>query len=620
MTVGEETFLRVLRKNTGTYIEEEMYQLDATSMDQQLWMPVITENIVQKAMMEEKLKKVEERRQRLQTLKVEEEFLVTRTIGAKEVQENLKDWEEAIRNEYNQLVRVKGAVQQVKKAELKDLAERTGKTLEIFPGKMVYTRKAVTGAFRARAVICGNFAERAEDHQTNYAGGADGCQVRAMLRTSALRSWKNATTDISTAFLNAPRREDGKLIAMEPPAIYRQLGLVGPDELWWVRLALYGLTTSPKDWSTHRDGEIPKFRWVRSRNGHDVCGWFEASGDDNLWRIMEKDMDTGEVTNTGLMTIYVDDILISAEEGAMTAAMTAIGNLWTCSKVEVASTTNAIKFCGFEIIEDENGDGLHIHQRLYEKEILEKWNITRGTEYPNYRINEENEDMNDEEMSTDEMRNHVREAQQLAGSLLWLSTRTRPDLACGVATMGRLVTKDPCRAVSVGYSLLRYLHDHPGDLHYTKDVLFKWGPRNQLKRPRTAGTVEVFADISYASDDCRSVQGLLICYGGCPVSWSSSRQAYATHSTSEAELTSYCESLVAGRATEALLAAIWGVPIGSDMFTRIIYGDNLAAISLAKGRGQSSWRTRHLRIRARLLREAVEGRGPDGAVWASPRN
>ena len=28
-------------------------------------------------------------------------------------------------------------------------------------------------------------------------------------------------------FLNAPRREDGKLVAMEIPAVYRRLGLEG---------------------------------------------------------------------------------------------------------------------------------------------------------------------------------------------------------------------------------------------------------------------------------------------------------------------------------------------------------------------------------------------------------
>ena len=65
-----------------------------------------------------------------------------------------------------------------------------------------------------------------------------------------------------------------------------------------------------------------------------------------------------------------------------------------------------------------------------------------------------------------------------------------------------------------------------------------------------------------------------------------------THSTAESELVGYCESLLIGRATEALLCAMWG--------------DNMAAIGLARGNTCSSWRTRHLRIRASILREAME--------------
>lgn len=52
-----------------------------------------------------------------------------------------------------------------------------------------------------------------------------------------------------------------------------------------------------------------------------------------------------------------------------------------------------------------------------------------------------------------------------------------------------------------------------------------------------------------------------------------------------------------------------------DGATRIIYGDNMAAIALARGCGQASWRTRHLRIRSQILKEAIEGKGPDQVVW-----
>ena len=118
--------------------------------------------------------------------------------------------------------------------------------------------------------------------------------------------------------------------------------------------------------------------------------------------------------------------------------------------------------------------------------------------------------------------------------------------------------------------------------------------------------LEVFSDISYgASADHRSIQGMVVCYGGVPIAWQCAVQPLVAHSTAEAELIAYCESLVIGKATEALLCAIWGEEIGRNNFERIIYGDNAAAIGLAHGVTTSSWRTRHLRIRASVLREAL---------------
>lgn len=80
-------------------------------------------------------------------------------------------------------------------------------------------------------MVCGNYSD---SHFSSdcYAGGADGCQVRALLRTSAL---------------------NGKLVAMEIPTVYKRLGLAKEGDVWLVRLAM-GLTTSPSDWSKYRVG------------------------------------------------------------------------------------------------------------------------------------------------------------------------------------------------------------------------------------------------------------------------------------------------------------------------------------------------------------------------------
>ena len=59
-----------------------------------------------------------------------------------------------------------------------------------------------------------------------------------------------------------------------------------------------------------------------------------------------------------------------------------------------------------------------------------------------------------------------------------------------------------------------------------------------------------------------------------------------------------------------------GVPSGSSAIECVLYGDNVAAIGLAHGTSSSSWRTRHLKIWAAYLREALEGRAPGGLYKA----
>ena len=63
-----------------------------------------------------------------------------------------------------------------------------------------------------------------------------------------------------------------------------------------------------------------------------------------------------------------------------------------------------------------------------------------------------------------------------------------------------------------------------------------------------------------------------------------------------------CEGLTVGRA----LVALAEVVTGEKVCQKRMYGDIMAAISLASN-GAGNWRKRHLRIRASVLRWALEG-------------
>jgi hypothetical protein len=328
---------------------------------------------------------------------------------------------------------------------------------------------------------------------------------------------------------------------------------------------------------------------------------------------MEVNTKTGQETWAGLMSVYVDDLLVSAKPETLQAAMDAVAKTWTISAVEWASTDKPLRYCGFEVLADEHGDGFQVSQKMFEQELLSRWAVSESLAYPAFKINEEDELVTSEINQAD-----IKSAQALTGALLWLSTRTRPDLVHGVSVMSRLVTKNPKKSLEIGHTLLKYLHGNPGGIHFPNGVANgEWGARGQLKVRRHSKLLEVYADIAYAAgSNHRSVQGLVICYAGVPVAWQCNQQPFVTHSTAEAELVSYCEALLAGRASEALLCAIWGEDLNANTFERVMYGDNAAAIGLAHGVTAASWRTRHLRIRSSILKEALqESSDVPGGRW-----
>ena len=197
--------VRALHANVSSYIEDEMKRLDATSEEQSCWIGAVTEAIHLKAMLEGPLEDIQHQTIQDDLDRVNQEFLVTKTMSNQEVWSNLNDWKPSIEAEFEQLVNTKKAVRQVAKGELQRLAKDAGLPTELLPAKMVHTRKAGSGAFRSRAVVCGNYQE---------VGGADGNQIRSQIRLASLKGWSINGTDIRVSFLNSPKRDDTKITAM----------------------------------------------------------------------------------------------------------------------------------------------------------------------------------------------------------------------------------------------------------------------------------------------------------------------------------------------------------------------------------------------------------------------
>ena len=155
--------------------------------------------------------------------------------------------------------------------------------------------------------------------------------------------------------------------------------------------------------------------------------------------------------------------------------------------------------------------------------------------------------------------------QSAVGSLLYLLTRTRPDISFAVSNVAKYCS-DPSKEHWIAVKrILRYLKGstHLG-LLYTKQ-----GPTEVI------GYSD--ADWGGDKDDHRSTSGYIFQIGGTAISWYSRKQSSVALSTAEAEYMAL---------SSASQEAVWLRQLYTDLLKdpvqpTIVYEDNQACISMA---------------------------------------
>ena len=524
-----------------------------------------------------------------------DQFLQTRTVGLPEARKELEKWRDPALEEVSSLEDVNRAVDRVSVADVDKWAAE-GINIVQLPGKVVLTRKSGTGKRRCRAVCCGNYLPTDKlglSREDLYASGAESLSVKvALIFAAGFSSWTGVTIDVKSAFLYAPIRGDAKgseeRIIVKPPNFLLELGIMTKNDRWWVRKALYGLPTSPRDWGRYRDAEFAKFclRW-----GTDEYHLVQTLSDDALW-LARKTTKSGYGDIEGLLVVYVDDLLFLGPKGLGEAFVTAVQEQWKTSMPEWFSETS-LTFCGMELSQHANGYRISMCQTAYVRELLGRYGVEEFASTPITRWTEP-------EVGPPPSAEEIKEAQAITGALLWLSTRTRPDLAYVVSRCGQQATKCPGLSVSLGKQALAYLRstmDFGIDVPY--EVGSTFSDHGLLALPRTERVLELYTDASHSPCGGRSVQGIFLLWRGVPVMWESSRQSFVTLSSAEAELVTMIAGVQAAEAVQPLISEL----IEQDT-TISLLADNEAAIR-AFDAAPAGWRSRHLRMRAYAARERI---------------
>ena len=525
-----------------------------------------------------------------------EEVLQTRLISVQEVRQNMMEWKEPFQEEYDMLCSTV-----IKKLDPKALKEvlSSAEHVERIPSKIAPTIKPPFKR-RGRIVACGNYAAAPEGDVS--AGGIETICLRTLLRKTAHNQWSAATIDVKKAFLNAPRAEKkGHVTLIDPPAVLVTMGVIPKDESWLCTGAIYGLTQSPHDWGMHRDEMFRNFKWTCNNEELRLIETPER----HLWKITKE----GTQEERGYLCSYVDDLMVAGEQAVVESTIKRIEEQWACSEPEYINNEKNIRFCGYELRWDR-ADDLLLMQPSYVLDLLDKYQVKGREAEPCPKITQgENEDYTADTL---------RAAQQITGELLWVQTRTRPDLSYVVGAMSRWLHKRPGYVVQLGHHAMKYLAGTPYyGLRYGVCSPEDWDPEEELQTPPSFEQVDAFVDSSFSleHEQYRSVTGVVLQQGGAPISWTSGRQPFIASSTTEAEILGYSESLQQAESLDMLLK-VFNV---NPRFN--LYGDSKSALALSTGEG-GPWRTRHLRLRAAKLRETLrtsrEGRdGCDQPKWTA---
>ena len=384
-------------------------------------------------------------------------------VELQEVKRHLAEWQESIQKEI-EVLETSGTLRRLPLQEAKRLADAG--EIVLVPSKTVHTVKPPSGGSgnqlykrKTRMVICGN---RVSNEVEVYTAAANAESVRVALSLAARRRWFGAVTDVNSAFTLAPMNEAEVKYGITVPKVVVEAGAVPPNTAYLVDRVFYGLREAPRLWGSFRDNRVQRARLVVEGQ---ECMFLQMETDPAVWRLVP----CSDHSNTlALMVIYVDDVMMLAPESVIKdiyewLTVGAEGDEgWKCSPMEWIGKV-PVRYLGMDIRrKDTTCTSFHVSQGSYVAELLKGYQqeASRPSQVPATKETMPSQDDLDEEEGFEQESpdpNQVKQAQRMAGELLWLVTRTRPDIGYATAHVCGAALKSPAAAIRLGKMVMRYL-------------------------------------------------------------------------------------------------------------------------------------------------------------------
>ena len=288
-------------------------------------------------------------------------------------------------------------------------------------------------------------------------------------------------------------------------------------------------------------------------------------------------------SSTLIVLIWVDDLLIGAsDEKVMNQFKT------NFAKAFAIKDLGCLKFfLGIEFVFGNNM--VSMNQSFYIQQILNKFNMTEA-QPRNLPIDPSVYDLL--RLPSEELENPTI-YREIIGSLIYIMTATRPDIAFAVTLLSRFMQKPTKMHLKLARGILHYLIP-------TKDYDLKyWRTNEPLK-------IEGCSDSDWASDiDFQSISGYTFRLNSASalVSWRSGKQSLVAASSCEAEYVALFHAALEGLFIRLVLSELLFAP----PLTVMLYGDNIGSITLAKHPAYHR-KTRHINIKYHSIRKYVKNK------------
>lgn len=370
--------------------------------------------------------------------------------------------------------------------------------------------------------------------------------LRSLFAIAAMKNYVTMTFDIKTAFLYGILDED---VYMYPPDGYNN-----KDKVFKLKKALYGLKQAPLKWNI-------RFTTFLKRKG---------------FKSLESEQCLFTKNNSELILgIYVDDgILMGKNQQEMKQIIKELK-----SEFKMTVENKPKTFVGFEIIKEERD--IKLLQADYITKILKQYNMNNAKPVKIPLLKREGNET--------ELKNKNYPYREVVGSLLYLSTKTRPDIAYGVNFCSRHVENYTQENINDVKHILKYLKGHT-----EQGITFLNNGKTNL--------LEAYCDSDYAGDQetRRSTTGYVIYYAGGPISWCSRRQSIIALSSTEAEYVAAAECCKELLYLKTLIQELTGEVISIELNI-----DNQSAMILMTN-GVVNRRSKHIDVKYRFVHDLVK--------------